>query len=134
MMVGGDVFMKRTSIAGTKVGQLEERVLELLLSYDRVLTGREVYDALGEPKRAYTTIMTVLGRLVEKGLVERIESRDANRYSATGGRDRLAAKKIDRLLASSEDPRCVLAYFVDEIHDESLLAELAAIIERQRKS
>jgi predicted transcriptional regulator len=125
--------MKRTSIAGTKVGQLEGRVVEILVASDQPLTGREVYDALGEPKRAYTTIMTVLGRLVDKGLVERTDSAGANRFSINGGLDRLAAKKIDHLLAVSEDPRRVLTYFVGEIHDEALLKELAAIIERQRE-
>lgn len=126
--------MKRTSIAGTKVGHLEGRVVEILVASDHALTGREVYEALSEPKRAYTTIMTVLGRLVDKGLVERTDGDGANRFSINGGLDHLAAKKIDHLLAASEDPRRVLTYFVDEIHDEALLEELAAIIERQRES
>ena len=126
--------MKRTSIAGIKVGQLEERVMGVLLKEQRPLTGREVHDGLGEPRRAYTTIMTILNRLVEKGLVQRASDEGVHRYSVIGGIDRLAAKEIDRLLSTSEDPRRVLMYFVDEIHDETLLTELAELIERQQDS
>ncbi|WP_276973067.1 BlaI/MecI/CopY family transcriptional regulator [Ferrimicrobium acidiphilum] len=126
--------VKRNSIAGIKVGQLEERVMGVLLNVQRPLTGREIHDGLGEPRRAYTTVMTILNRLVEKGLVNRANEDGVFRYSVIGGIDRLAAKEIDRLLATSEDPRRVLMYFVDEIHDETLLAELAELIERQQDS
>ncbi len=108
--------------------------MEVLLKEQRPLTGREVHDGLSEPRRAYTTIMTILNRLVAKGLVHRTNDDGVHRYSVIGGIDRLAAKEIDRLLSASQDPRRVLMYFVDEIHDEALLGELAALIERQQES
>jgi predicted transcriptional regulator len=125
--------MRKTTIAGTKVGELEERILAVLLAKDQAMTGREVHDNLGPPARAYTTVMTVLNRLVDKGLVERVNEDGIHRYEVAGGVDRLTAKEIDKLLARADDPRQVLAYFVEEIHDEALLAELAAMIERQQQ-
>jgi predicted transcriptional regulator len=52
---------------------LEREVMEQLWA-QQPATGREVYAAINAAAtrdRAYTTVMTVLGRLVDKGFVER---------------------------------------------------------------
>jgi hypothetical protein len=46
------------------------------------LSGREVLERLEDDSRAYTTVMTVLGRLVEKGLVERVAEGKGRVYRA----------------------------------------------------
>jgi hypothetical protein len=62
----------RRLIAGRRAGDLESEILEQLSSARTWLSGREVWERLGGEDRAYTTVVTVLGRLVEKGLVERV--------------------------------------------------------------
>jgi predicted transcriptional regulator len=54
-------------VAGRRVGDLESEILEVLWSARGWLSGREVWERLGDGSRAYTTVMTVLGRLVEHG-------------------------------------------------------------------
>jgi predicted transcriptional regulator len=125
--------MARRLVAGRRVGDLESEVLELLWSARAWLSGREVWDRLGDAVRAYTTVMTVLGRLVEKGLVERTEEGGAHRYRAAGDPDELTAQAIRSLLAATEDPRAALAHFVDGLDDAALMADLADALERARR-
>ncbi len=69
--------MARRLIAGRRVGELESEILELLWSVRDWLSGRQVFETLCGQPRAYTTGMTVLGRLVDKGLVQRVEGKRA---------------------------------------------------------
>lgn len=125
--------MPRRLVAGRRVGDLESQVLELLWSAPGWMSGREVWQRLGDDTRAYTTVMTVLGRLVEKGLVERTEEGGSHRYRAAGDPDELTAQAIGSLLAAAEDPRAALAHFVDGLGDPELLAELAEAVNRVRR-
>jgi len=129
--------MPRRTIAGRRVGDLEAEVLRRLWSLPAAVTGKELHAQFpaGADDRpmAYTTLMTVLGRMVDKGLVERIEDGRIIRYRAAGDTDQLTAQAIGRLLASANDRRAVLAHLVEEIADPELTAELAAILARNRE-
>jgi predicted transcriptional regulator len=120
--------MKRRNIAGTSLGSLEAELLERLWAAGAPLGARELADSLPGPRRSYTTVVTVLTRLVGKGLVER--SGDGRRftYQPTGDPDQLTAKAIERLLAAAGDRRAVLAHLVSGTQDPELLADLAAIL------
>jgi predicted transcriptional regulator len=69
--------MPQYNLEGTEMesflGPLEARVLDTIWASDkRPLTVREVHKLLGEdPKLAYTTIMTTMNRLYDKGLLDR---------------------------------------------------------------
>lgn len=126
--------MARRVIAGRRVGDLENAVLEQLWSARGWLSGREVWERLGDETRAYTTVMTVLGRLLDKGLVERAQDDKGHRYRAAGDPDELTAQAIRSLLAATEDPHAALAHFVDGLDDPELVADLAAALKRGRRS
>lgn len=121
-------------IAGRRVGSLEAEVLEELWAAADWLSGREVWERLGDRSRAYTTVMTILGRLVDKGLVERVEEGRGHVYRAAGDPDELTAQAISSLLAATADPRSALAHFVEGLDDPELVAELAAVLERVRRA
>ncbi len=56
------------------VGPLEQHILELVWQHPNT-TGRALHTlANSEQKHAYTTVMTVLNRLVEKGIVDRTKN------------------------------------------------------------
>lgn len=102
-----------------RVGELERAVLEVLWSgggSEGWWTVREVYDALAaERGAAYTTVMTVLGRMVPKGLVEQERADKAYRYRAVGSRGEMAADLMRQALGSiADDPREALVAFVGE--------------------
>jgi len=123
----------RRLVAGRRVGGLEIQILNQLWAADGWLTGRELWERLGDESRAYTTVMTVLGRLVEKDLVERVEEGRGHLYRAAGDPDELTAQAISSLLAATHDPRMALAHFVENLDDPDLLAELAAVLERVQR-
>ncbi len=126
--------MARRLIAGRRVGDLESEVLEQLWQAADWLSGRELWERLGDESRAYTTVMTILSRLVDKGLVERVERGRGHVYRAAGDPDELTAQAISSLLAATADPSAALAHFVDGLDDPKLVAELAALLERVRQS
>jgi len=123
----------RRLVAGRRVGGLEIQILNQLWAADGWLTGRELWERLGDEGRAYTTVMTVLGRLVEKDLVERVEEGRGHLYRAAGDPDELTAQAISSLLSATQDPRMALAHFVENLDDPELVAELAAVLERVQR-
>ena len=125
--------MPRRLVAGRRVGELESEILEVLWSARTWLSGREVWERLGDETRAYTTVMTVLGRLVEKSLVERVEEGRGHRYRASGDPDELTAQAIRSLLSATAHPRAALARFVEGLDAPELVAELATAMKRVRR-
>lgn len=124
----------RRLVAGRRVGALEHAVLGELWAAGDWLSGREVWERLGDETRAYTTVMTILSRLVDKGLVERVEKGRGHVYRAAGDPDELTAQAINSLLAATTDPRQALVHFVEGLDDPELVAELAAALDRVRRS
>ena len=119
-------------LGGRKLGDLQAELLEQLWAADRPLGLRELVDELPGRRRAYTTVVTVLTRLVAKGLVERVGDGRRYLYRASADRDQLTARAIEALLDSAQDRRAVLAHLVANVHDPGLLAELARILEEAR--
>lgn len=125
---------RRRLVAGSQVGGLEEEVLSGLWDASEPLTGRELLQRLSPPALAYTTLMTVLSRLVEKGLVTRTGTGRSHRYKAAGSSSELTAQAIRRMVASADDTAVVFTHFVESLDDPALLEELAAALERARRS
>jgi len=106
-------------------GGLEAEVLAALWATGRPLTPREVQHELGDDL-AYTTVMTALSRLHEKGAVDRRRSGRAYAYTPVLDQAGIAASRMRGVLDDGQDRRAVLARFVDSLsaQDERLLSEL----------
>lgn len=84
----------------TLLGPLEAEVLELLWQLGRPAPVRDVLEALNQGRRpplAYTTVMTVLSRLAEKGVLTR--SREGRSYvyrAAVNDAAELAVRNVMR--------------------------------------
>jgi predicted transcriptional regulator len=76
---------------------------------DRELTGRDVANVL--PESAYTTVATVLDRLVHKNLVRRRMDGGKIRFSAVGSSGAHAAVLMRQAMAEGPDPDAALATF-----------------------
>lgn len=86
-----------------KLGTSERRVMDILWEEPlKELTGRDVADAL--PEYAYTTLATVLDRLVHKGLVRRRMDGRVIRFTAIGTRSTHTAVLMYQALAVGGDP------------------------------
>ncbi|MBV9099333.1 MAG: BlaI/MecI/CopY family transcriptional regulator [Frankiaceae bacterium] len=114
-------------------GELEGAVLAALWSSEEPLTAAAVQTAVGGDL-AGTTVMTILARLISKGMATR--SREAGervyRYSPTVGRaDHLAAEMYAALSAGA-DHRAVLARFLGRLDDAD--RKTAADLLRRKRS
>jgi len=89
------------------------------------LTPAQVQESLGSDL-AYTTVMTILSRLYEKGAATRERTGRAYAYAAVLDQAGIAAAQMRALLDRGEDRAKVLARFVDGLSgdDERALAEL----------
>ena len=122
----------------TIVGSLEYAVMAVLWELGTA-TPREVHDRIGAPAGlAYTTIGTVLERLLAKGCCERERTGKTFAY-----RPRIAREVIDRSRAKDTitkliggDPVPAIACLVEAIEslDPALLGELARATEARRNA
>ncbi len=114
-----------------RLGDLERRVIEMLwLDEALELTVRDV--AIELPDHAYTTVATVLDRLVQKGLVRRRVENRLVRFRATGTSADHAAGAMHDALVLSEDPIAALQGFVallSKSETNTLHAALGALVQ-----
>ena len=106
-------------------GGLESDVLAVLDAADATMTAAEVRAGLGE-NLAYTTVVTVLGRLAGKGLVLRERDGRVHRYSIVRDPAEVTAWRMRRLLDADENRAAALTRFIDDLsdEDEQLLLDL----------
>ena len=119
------------------LGPLEAEIMEVVWDAGDV-TVRDVHEALSAQRSiAYTTVMTTLGRLTDKGLLRRIEAQPAHHYSAVVSRDQYASSTVksvvDWLLGHFPDP--AVAYFIDRVEeeDEDAIDRLRQAIDERRR-
>ena len=119
-------------------GDLERQVLACLGAARGPLTVGEVLDQL-DAGLAYTTVLTTLSRLHEKGVLAREPAGRAYAYRLAADPGTLGslvtAQRMRRLLDSGPDRAGVLARFVAglEPDDERLLAELLSDLRAQTR-
>lgn len=102
-------------------GELERRVLDILWSAEGASSPRDVFVALGTERRlAYTTVVTILVRLWQKGLLHRESSGRTFLYRPVESRDERVASRMRELLASAGDRGAALAGFVESLPSDEL--------------
>lgn len=107
-----------------RLGDLERRVMEIVWSRsDTELKVREVADGL--PEYAYTTVATVLDRLVHKGVVRRRRDGRTVLFTSVGTPGAHTAVLMHEALAVDRDTDAALLRFA-----ETLSTSEAAILRR----
>ncbi len=106
-------------------GDLAQAILDVVSRSGAPVTPAQVRDALSGDL-AYTTVMTVMARLYDRGLLARKRSGRAYTYTAIGDPAQITAHRMHRLLNVDEDRAGVLARFIDGLtpDDERLLRTL----------
>jgi predicted transcriptional regulator len=106
-------------------GGLEQEIIAVLATSRGPMTPAQVRAGLRDGL-AYTTVMTVLGRLHGKGLVTRERAGRAFAYQAVPDDAGVTARQMRRLLDAGEDRAAVLSRFVEVLSpaDEQLLSGL----------
>lgn len=108
-------------------GELEGAVLAALWAASGPLVPGDVQAAVGADL-AYTTVMTILVRLHDKGLIEREKVGRAYAYRPVVAETDVVAEQVRRLLDRGHSRTAVLQGLVDGLApgDETLLRELLA--------
>ncbi|GAB3442043.1 transcriptional repressor BlaI [Phycicoccus ginsengisoli] len=104
-----------------RLGDLERAVMDAIWSAADAghpsVSVREVHEALVARRHiAYTTVMTVMGRLADAGLLTQERSGRAYRYAAASSREALTAATMREQLEgmAGEDRRTALLHFLDD--------------------
>lgn len=122
-------------MSGTRTrapGELEAEVLRILRASANAIGARDVQSAFTANVPAYTTVLTALDRLVEKGEVEReVISPRKMRFRAARSAVEDATATMRGALDSIEDRGAALLKFAGDL-DEEDLALLQSVI-RARK-
>ena len=104
-------------------GELERLILASLWANESAMTALDVRASFDEPVPATTTIITVLERLRDKGLVSRDKvGTDSYRYTTTSDHNEHIADSMAAALASSTDRSLALMNFTGQLSDEDKAA------------
>lgn len=116
-----------------QLGELETAIMEIVWQRGEV-TVREVQAALKPTRQlAYTTVMTVMSRLVPKGILKVRRQGKTDYYCATGTRDDVlnhqAQRAVQNVLAHFGD--AAIAQFVRELQalDPDRLVALRSLLD-----
>ena len=99
-----------------RMGELETAVMEVLWDRGGWLTPGEVHEVLArERPLAYTTVMTVLVRLWQKGRLRRERDGRAYAYQAVLSREEHVAQRMGEVLVAAADRAQALAFFLKSL-------------------
>jgi predicted transcriptional regulator len=118
------------------LGDLEARVMQAVWQLGRPAPARAVHERVArEHNVAIHTVITVLNKLVEKGLLRRAKRDELLHYDACLSEEEFRAQASRRLMEGilSFGPEAVTASFVDILADQDpgQLAELGRLIQRR---
>nr|WP_308309729.1 BlaI/MecI/CopY family transcriptional regulator [Streptomyces sp. CHD11] len=110
------------------LGELEDAVMTRVWKWNRPVTVREVLEDLRKERSiAYTTVMTVLDNLHQKGWVRREAEGRAYRYEAVSTRAAYAAALMNEAWSQSDNPAAALVAFFGMMSEEQRRALTDAI-------
>jgi predicted transcriptional regulator len=98
----------------TRPGDLERAAMEAVWE-GGPSTARQVAERLADRGLAYTTWLTVLGRLEGKGLLRRERSGRAHTYTAVASREDHIAVLMQTALGQAEDREAALQHFARSV-------------------
>lgn len=112
-------------------GELETEVLGAVVTAPGPVTVGEVHATVGS-SLAYNTVYTILSRLVDKGLVERMRLGRGYTYQPARQAAQLVARQMQTLLHRGPSADAVLQSFVSSLspQDEAALRAVLAAEDR----
>ncbi len=123
---------------GRVLGDIEKAVMDVIWNKDEA-TGREIFEEVGKEKNlAFTTVLTVMDRLMKKGLIKRMKHDKLFVYTATMSRDDFVRHVSQEVLQGIFDisSGSVASSFVDILYktNPEHLESLTRFIEEKKRS
>ena len=115
------------------MGELKAQVLIVLWDRGGWATPGEVHEVLSSSRPlAYTTVMTILVRLFNDGMLERQREGRAFAYRPLETREEYTANRMSRLLDDAGDQNAALSHFLQAIGPAER-AQLRDLLKTKRK-
>jgi len=122
---------QRENDSGKVLGPLEAEVMEILWAADEPMTVRQLLERINrrrKPPLAYTTVMTIMSRLVEKEILSRTKQGRGYVYQAAASDP--AAIAVRSVMRDFGD--AAWAHFVDEARaDPEALRRLQRLLDEE---
>ncbi len=122
---------QRENNSGKVLGPLEAEVMEILWAADEPMTVRQLLERINKrrkPPLAYTTVMTIMSRLVEKEILSRTKQGRGYVYEAAASDP--AAIAVRSVMRDFGD--AAWAHFVDEARaDPEALRRLQRLLDEE---
>ncbi len=122
---------------GKVLGHLESAVMEIMWQIGRGSV-RDVHELLLKERRiAYTTVMTIMSRLADKGLLAKEKEGAAYFYTPVHSREEFASSIVKRVVDGllEDYAEATFAHFVKRLQGEDVqkLQQLERLIEQRRR-
>lgn len=107
------------------LGSLESDVMEVVWLKNTEVSVRDILETLvGTREIAYTTVMTIMGRLAEKGLLTRRKEGNAFLFSPVITREDFTAQLVDNVVDDllSDFSEAAMASFINRVGKKDLEA------------
>lgn len=127
--------MNAKRVTGKVLGELETEIMEIVWYQKGAVTVKDITDILEKRRQiAYTTVMTIMSRLVDKGVLTRHLNGTSYLYRPKITKDQFVAKAVHGIFSSAVSTLGaeVLTHFVKEINKVSpqKRRELLKILEK----
>lgn len=120
---------------GRARGELENEVLTILRAHAEPVGAATIQEAFTEPTPAYTTILTALDRLIDKGEVTRhADSPRKVRFAARLSAAENASDSMHRALERTDDRRAALLRFAGDLDPDDVDMLRSALAHQRRSS
>lgn len=114
-------------------GELENEVLTILRGRSTPVGAADIQQAFTEPTPAYTTILTALDRLIEKGeVVRHAESPRKVRFAARLSAAENASDSMHRALKGTDDRHAALLQFAGDLDADDVEMLRKALTKKRR--
>ena len=110
-------------------GELESEIMRVVWRADGAVTGHEIAESLSNDRQlAYTTVITVVDRLRNKGVLTRFRDGRSYRYEARLSGEEYAATLMGQVLSTADNRSGALLRFAGDL-DPAEAAQLRAALD-----
>lgn len=110
--------MNKKQVTGKVLGELESAIMKIIWVQKSPISVKEVTEILEKRRKiAYTTVMTIMARLVNKGVLVRHLNGQSYLYKPRVSKEQFIAKAVHGIFSSAASTlgEEVFAHFVKEI-------------------
>ncbi|MDO9534806.1 MAG: BlaI/MecI/CopY family transcriptional regulator [Bacillota bacterium] len=121
------------------LGHLESEIMEIIWQKDCEITVRDVFEELLTRRSiAYTTVMTIMGRLAKKKLLKKWKTGKTSYFISAMSRDEFTRSMVGNVVDSllEDFTEATLSHFIHRVkkEDSATIDQLEKLLQSRKKS